>query len=141
LELLTYNVNAYQIYNIKHYITYKFIKQIMVSIEEMYDRTFETVKEIDSTVYISGEEGRSGIQIGGNKNIPQVIEVEFGSAVPDETEERFRRLVEGTEWVFVDEDNVFEGENEGNGLISISRDISPENVPSFRNFSKESYLQ
>lgn len=113
----------------------------MVSIQEMYDRTFERVKEIDSTVYISGEEGRSGIQIGGNKNIPQVIEVEFGSAVPDEAEERFRRLVEGTEWVFVDEDNVFEGENEGHGLISISRDMSPENIPSFRNFSKESYLQ
>jgi hypothetical protein len=112
----------------------------MVSIELMYDRIFEMVKEIDSTVYISGEEGRSGVQIGGNKDIPQVIEVEFGSAVPDEVEKKLRRIVEGTEWVFVDEDNVFEGENEGNGLISISRDVSPEEIPQFRNFSEESYL-
>lgn len=112
----------------------------MVEITEMYERTVDLAGSIDSAILVSASEGSSGLQIGGNRDVPQIIEVEFNSSVPKTKKEDFFRLTQGTEWEFVDEDNVFNGDNERNGLVSISRDVKPEDVPPFRNFDEDTYF-
>lgn len=96
------------------------------SIDEIYSASKQIAKKIESAVLISASEDLP-LQIGGTKEVPQVIEIEFGGPVPDEYKLQFLELVNGTDrWQFVDEDNVFEGKNEGHGLITISRDIPVE---------------
>lgn len=113
----------------------------MTDIAEMYDRVKDAVEEIDDAVYISASDGsNSGLTIGGNKSLTQVIEVEFHGPVDEEYESEFLQLGNHSDWEFVDEDDVFNGDNSRGALISFSRDVDPEEVPAFDEFNKSEDL-
>lgn len=111
----------------------------MSTLEEMYDRSKEMALTIDASVAIYASESTS-TRIGRGKSHSQIIEIEFGGSVPDEKKIEFLELVNGVgDWEFVDEDDVFVGDNEGHGLVTISRDIDLEDAPSMANEFEDSH--
>lgn len=112
----------------------------MPEIDEMYDRIYSLVEHIDATEFMHGSEGRRGVTVGKNIDFPQVIEVEFNGSVPENAKIDLLQAVNGTGWEFVDEDDVFNGDNSGGGLITVSRDIDPEDASVFDEFNREDYF-
>lgn len=98
----------------------------MTEIETMYNRVRDVAQEIDSAVALYGQENENGASFGRDGKTPQVIELEFGGPVDETRRVDFLQLVNGTGWEFVDEDGVFDGPNDGHGLVSFSRDVVPE---------------
>lgn len=112
----------------------------MTTIDEMYDRILDTVRQEDSAVYIHASEGSSGVTIGGNPDVPQVIEAEFNGEVSESLQTALLQAVNGTGWEFVDEDDVFNGDNSRGGLITVSRDVDPDGLSLGSGFEEEEYL-
>lgn len=109
-----------------------------MNIENMYTEVKEIAEQSEHSVHISASETKSGIQIGGDKSIPQIIEVEFEPAVSEDIEKDFLYLTQGTTWEFVDEDGIFQ-ENKDvdeNGSITVSRDVDPSSVSPLNKFEK-----
>jgi hypothetical protein len=111
----------------------------MTSIDEMYSRVLDLVRDIKSAEYMYGSEGSTGVTIGSTPDVPQVIEVEFHGEVPEGLDKSLLQAVNGTGWEFVDEDDVFNGDNSGGGLITISREVDPEGV-GLEEFDREDEL-
>lgn len=112
----------------------------MAQISEMYERVKSVVESVDSSVYMYGSEGTRGVTIGKKSSIPQTIEVEFNGTVPDSLQTELLQTVNGTGWEFVDEDDVFNGDNSGGGLITVSRDVDPEEISTFDEFARSEDL-
>ena len=110
-----------------------------MNIQELFTEAADVASLIDTAVAVYSSEGRNGISVGSSE-IPQSIEIEFNGTVPEEHRDQFEQLVRGTSWDFVDHDNVFVGENEGNGLIEFYRKIDPGDVSAFRDFDEERYF-
>lgn len=98
----------------------------------MYDEVKQVVSDVENAVHIYGSEGNRGVTMGRIEDVPQVIEVEFHGPVSEDLRIRMLERLNGTGWEFVDEDNVFEGDNERGGLISVSRDVDPEELPALQ---------
>lgn len=112
----------------------------MTEIDEMYDRIYSIVEKIESTELIMGSEDSPGLNIGRDKSVSQIIEVEFNGSVPEDAKIDLLQAVNGTGWEFVDEDNVFQGDNSKGGLITVSRDVDPEKIPTINKFDQEDYF-
>lgn len=100
----------------------------MTDIDEMYDRILNIVEKVDSSVLIVGSEGSDVVTIGSNPDVPQYIEVEFNGEVPDGINTELLQAVNGTGWEYIDEDDVFNGDNSRGGLITITREIDPDDA-------------
>lgn len=110
----------------------------MSEIGDMYERIKNIVEDIDSAVLIKGGEGRRGFTVGGNKDHPQYIEVEFDGAVESEYKVKFLEIGNRTEWEFVDSDDVFSGDS--GGIIVFERSIDPGEANAFNKFEESESL-